>query len=263
MNNKRPNIQGSNQSNTPERMFDSDPLFERLDDLNHEDHGGDLVGLFKSINSFREAKDDRALENMIKQRFSSKVFVLENMAQSDFYNRKNTTARSLPSRNCMGQGDKESRGLNDLSKLTYSDADRLNRMWIAYASAFLQVLDRMVSAPQVSETTDPVQYIQDFINHHFELTGATIEVAHSQNSQLIGIMGIVIRENENSFELISASNKRRLIPKDVTTIRVHVSGHPGLILRGPELAGIGRTGSLYRASTRIQNRNKRNSLSYS
>ena len=262
MNNKRPNIQGVSQSVTREPIFDSDPLFESLEGSD-KDFGRDLLSLFKSIDAFRDAKDDRAIENIIKQRVSGKVFILENMGQSEFYNRNKAPSRTIPSRECLGQHSRESKGLDDLSKLTYADAERLNRLWITYASAFLEVVNRIAASTQIAETGDPFEFAHDFVNHHFELTGATIEVAHSQNSQLIGMTGIVVRENENSFEIVSSSNKRRLIPKDVTTIRVHVSGHPGLIMRGPELAGIGRSGSVFRASGRVQNRTKTNSLSYS
>ena len=243
-------------------VFDSDPLFQRLDG-NESQFGQDMLSLFKSIDGFRDAKDDRALENIIRQRLSGKVFVLENMGQSEYYNRPKALSRSIPGRHCLGQEDRESKGLNDLSQVTYADCEKLNRVWTSYAIAFMEILQKVSSSNQTSEATDSVLFAHDFLNHNLELVGATIEVVHSQNPQLVGIVGIVVRECENSFELISASKKRRIIPKDVITIRVHILGHPGLLLRGPELAGIGRTGSVHRASEKIKNRRARNSLSYS
>ncbi len=265
MNNKKSNIQNraTSESSTPrDPLFESDPLFARLEGTD-ADFGKDIISFFKSIDAFRDAKDDRVLENIIRQRLTGKLFILENMGQSEFYNRPKAISRTIPSRQCLSQDDMETKGLKQLSSVTYTDAEKLNRMWNTYATTFLEVSRGLMASIKTSEAKDPFEFTHDFLIHHFELVGATIEVVHSQNLQLIGITGVVLRENENSLELISASNKRRLIPKDVVTIRVHILGSPGLVLRGPELAGTGRSGSVYRASKKSQSRRAKNSLSYS
>lgn len=244
---KKPNILGSCASLTSSNqvIFETDPLYTRLDGID-ADVGNDLLGLFKYIDGFRDARDDRALETFIRQRMTGKVFVLENMSQSDFYNRSKDVKRTIPSRHCLSQHNREAKGLDDISKLTYSDAEKLNRMWNLYATRVSDELASLRSANASLDSCSLPEFVYSFLKQHLEIVGASIEIVQAQNPQLTGISGIVIREMENAFELISLGNKHRIIPKEVVTIRLLIPDRSGFILRGPDLAGIGRTGSTYR-----------------
>lgn len=262
MMNKKAHISNSVATGTggdKEAIFDSDPLYARLQDLG-DNSANDLMAIFKSIDGFRNAGDDRGLESNIRQRVSGKMFILENMGKSDYYKRRDGPSRTVASRLCIGQNDRTNKGLDDLSKLTFSDLERLNGMWQRYAITVVESLSKLSTS-----SISPAEYMHDFYRQHLELVGSKIEIVHSQNPQLIGFGGLVYRENENSFEIMSQNNKRRIIPKDVVTIRVLIGNHASdsLILRGPDLAGIGRTGSIYRASQKVTKRRQNHSLSYS
>lgn len=245
---KKQNICGSSASVTSHTpvVFDTDPLYTRLDGFDTE-VGNDLLGLFKFVDGFRDARDDRALETLIRQRMTGKVFVLENMSQSDFYKRPKGVVRTIPSRVCMSQQKRETKGLDDITKLTFSDAEKLNRIWNMYATRMSEELAALRTSSASVDACPLPEFVYDFLKQHLEIVGANAEIVQSQNPQLTGKSGIIVREKENAFEMISIGNKLRVIPKQVVTIRLLVPDRPGFILRGPDLAGIGRTGSTYRA----------------
>jgi RNase P/RNase MRP subunit p29 len=232
--------------------------------MSQNDISLDINQIVRACNGFRDARDDRAFENAINIKFNGKMLILENMNNSEFYRQVSSIKRSPPSRFSLSKKVRNERGLNDLSTLKYADLLPLNEMWIAYATG---VLSQLCSAKpgDIPVNSSLAGYVYSFVIWHLELVGAKIRVVHSGNSQLVGMMGLVLREAENVFEILSESNRVRLIPKDVITIKVMIGleTEDGLVLWGPDLAGIGRSGSTFRASKRSTNRRNRNSLSYS
>lgn len=106
------------------------------------------------------------------------------------------------------------------------------------------------------------QQKHDLIVRKFEIVGALIEISHSRNSEIIGLKGTVVSEQENSIRIIDEKHKERLIPKNVCTFRVFV-GERQISLFGPDIAGIGRSGSMYRKAPAVVVAQELHPLEYS
>ena len=208
---------------------DSDLIFGVFDPTRAAQHM-DLVAALRACNSFVDVKEDRSLDGLLKNRVGGKMFTLYNMANSGFYIRKSKSLRTESSRNLT-----TCKELYELEKgVKYCELIVLYEFWQIYASAFINHIDSV----SLSER-------HPILLNSFELVGSILEVIDSSNQQWIGTKGIVIDERENVFKFITESNKQKLIPKSACTFRVENKGR-FFVFFGPDLAGIGRSGSIYR-----------------
>ena len=209
-----------------------DLIFQRLSDSSFAD---DLVSVLASINAFEGLSVDRGLEGQLKAKVTGKVVTLDNMSNSRFY--KKSTKNPVPpaSRELLSRNQSKIKRVYEYEDpLTFSDLDDLASMWPAYASAFLHVI-ASVSSDDGPAGVPPSEYKHSLVCRKLELVGGTIKVSDSSNNQLIGLSGRIFKEGENTLHLIDERNKIRMIPKDVCTFTLVVTGDRSLTIHGKDI----------------------------
>ena len=217
----------------------------------------DMVTALRSCNAFADVREDRSLDGLLKTRVGSKMFTLYNMANSDYYVRGGASGKSDASRNLLPAGKCDSE-----RNLIFADMVSLHDLWQIYSDAFMQLVDSFaVSDIQNGGTLWNLKH--QLVVHCLEIVGSRIEVVASSNPQLVGVRGIVFDELENVVKLVTESNKCKVLPKSVCTLKVFVRSRPeGIFLFGPDISGIGRSGSVYRAPAAKLVRRKQHPLAY-
>ena len=245
------------------------PAIRRRDELvfasleGSPDSNHDMISTLRSINAYADMPDDKALEGELKNRLAGRMFTLENMANSDYYRRVSKPVKSSGSNELVSNKTGKTGGIYKFSESTkYTDFKDLNEMWSSYA---VTICDLVFTLKQTScpENLTLLEYKQHLILTELELIGAGLHVVHSSNSANVGIRGIVINENENTLEVITEKNKIKIVPKNVCTFKLHLSGDRAFIIFGPDIAGVGRTGSVFRSSSLFLRRRRIHALAYS
>ena len=228
-------------------------VFERLS-ANTTDEFSDVSTVFRSIKAYQTTPDDRALEFLLKKQVSGRMVTLDNMNNSEFYKRKDRVSRTL------GAAELKSVTKMAVGSLEYSDFVELTELWTVYAKSFFHTLDS-IQDEEVPESVSKASYLDQLMTQKLELVGAIIKVCGSSNSEIVGFSGVVIEERENVIRIVDELNKIRTIPKSCSAFSFCI-GDRELRLHGPALAGIGRTGSLFRASAKVLTARKRSTLSF-
>jgi RNase P/RNase MRP subunit p29 len=238
-------------NNYPAPSKDVSP-FGRLDDRQSTAHT-DLSEVMRSIGAFSNIKDDKLLDSILRNRVSGKMITLANMGNSSSLKRA-----PVPTTGALASELLPSKQI-DLSHLKYSEAENLSGLWNVYAARCLRLIDAVKSTP--SQTTMSLTcYKHQLLTHSLELVGAHISIIDSPNRQLIGVHGIVLHEGENVLHLITDKNRHLDVPKSVISFSLDI-GRP-IVFFGPDLCGIGRSGSIGKAPQHILTRRGRISLQY-
>ena len=206
-------------------------LFESL---SANTFGDDLLSVFKSINAFQGFAGDKALEGAMRSRVAGKVITLDNMANSSFYKRP-VRAQPAGSRDLISSGSSKESGLYKHSgTVQYSDFADLASMWSIYARSAAELVDS-IGLDECPAGIPLVEHKHFVLCRTLELTGSRLTISDSSNAQIVGLSGIVIRDQQNVFHIFSENNKVRVIPKDVCTFTLEIT--PGRILtfRGIDL----------------------------
>ena len=221
----------------------------------------DLASVLRSINAFKEVPHERGLEGEVKSRIANRMVTLDNMANSEYYVKKPKSLRSNCSKELVSGKTSKAKGLYEFSQSTkYSDFADMTELWLEYSGAFMSLVDA-VSQHDCPGAGSIVSYKHSLLVTNLELIGSLIEVADSSNRELIGLSGLVVNEHENTLQFIDIKNKLRLIPKSVCTFRVKCKGRDVDIF-GPDICGIGRTGSVYRTQAGLARRRQVYRLDY-
>lgn len=240
--------------------IDADTVFARLDGTSDSNSIG-LVEAMRSCGGFGNISDNKSLENLLRSRVMGKVITVSNMSSAESVKRtKKSVSRSPSATELARAGHPSVSHLSDLSRLKYESLSLLHEMWQSYASGALSIID----------STDPLhvpvgvavaEFKHSLLTLNFELVGAILMVVDSSNSQWVGKHGLVVREGENSLDLVSESNKHIKLAKSCISFSV-LTPVRRLVFFGPDLCGIGRSGTLGNASESHKLRRQRNSLQY-
>jgi RNase P/RNase MRP subunit p29 len=131
-------------------------------------------------------------------------------------------------------------------KFTASEVEALSQMWLAYAKAFLRLIDT-VPETELDGSVPSYKQKHGLIVSKLEIVGAPAEVIDSPNAEIVGTHGTIVEEHENSILIVDQKCRLRRVPKNVCTLRISVEDR-NLVLFGPEISGIRRTGSVFRKS---------------
>jgi RNase P/RNase MRP subunit p29 len=240
-------------SSVPKLHRSESIVFERLL-ANSTDDFSDVSTVFRAIKAYQTTPDDRALEFLLKKQVSGRMVTLDNMKNSEFYKRKDRLSRTL------GSAELKSVTKMAVGSLKYSDFVELTELWTVYAKSFFHTLES-IQDEEVPESVSKASYLDQLMTQKLELVGAIIKVCGSSNSEIVGFSGVVIEERENVIRIVDELNKTRTIPKSCSSFSFCI-GDRELRLHGPALAGIGRTGSLFRACAKVLTARKRRTLSF-
>lgn len=244
----------------------SAPKVHRTEQIVYATLGDDMVegcsdplSVLRTIGACKGSLGDKALELHFKSKLAGRMVTLDNMKNSDFYKRISGPGRSACSVELVSERKSKGAGLvKETSSPRFSDCEELNRLWKIYAKALFHTVDS-IHPDDCPDLVAKSYYQQQLLNQKLELVGSNITVSCSSNKEIQGFSGIVFEERENILRLVDKNNKVRSIPKNVCTFSINFDDRD-IVLHGPDIAGIGRTGSVFRASGKIQGLRKRSSL---
>ena len=195
----------------------------------------DLGKVFKEINAFEQAVGEKAMDMQLKSRIEGKFMVLANMKNSDFYTRRVRVSKAPAVRELISCKTAKKNGTYKLNEpLLFEDLNQLSQLWELYAEGFIRIVDGSTTTESDSHPS-PVEAKYTMICRKLELVGATLTVADSRNTEIIGTTGRVLSDHQNVVKLIDHRNKIRTIPKEVCTFSIHVGKERTLTVRGIDL----------------------------
>lgn len=244
----------SSAGSAPKVSRIDDVVFGELPGISSDD-AMDPVSVLRAIRAFQGTPDDRALEVQLKARIAGRMVTLDNMKNSEFYKRKSKLCKT-PS--AAELGSREKAGANGSMK--YADFGELGELWRIYAQTFMGYLDS-IDESACPDSMTKIAYQQLLLVQKFELVGSSLKIASSSNKEIVGMEGIVVEERENIFRIIDRKNKLRSIPKGACTFSLSLQDRE-LQIHGPDLSGIGRSGSIFRASGKLKKKRDSNKFSF-
>ncbi|XP_012527218.1 ribonuclease P protein subunit p29 [Monomorium pharaonis] len=152
--------------------------------------------------------------NKIRPKFKQKV-----KKGKCFSNRK---------RLCLGLGR-----IGNRNQMKYSDLLPLNHLWLQYMREMLGI-ESFTSIPKNPGSPNWESLNLQLIKADFH--GAKISIDGSRCPSLVGVMGIVIQDTQNTFRICGMDNVIRTIPKNVVKINVHLDDGITLKAFGKELS---------------------------
>lgn len=205
----------------PKTALGDDLLFGSLDETSSS-AGNDFVAAIRSCNGLGNISDTKQFDSVLRSKLSGKMVTLANMANSDYLKRLDSARRTPASADLIGSKEAHKQGLYDIKKLTRSDIELLHSMWIIYARAFMTTITS-IRAFDVPDDISIAEYQHSLLVDNFELVGASIDIVHSSNPQLMSVRGIVAEEGQNTFHVVTSAGKHLIMPKSVITFSVFLS----------------------------------------
>lgn len=245
----------SSAGSAPKVSRIDDFVFEKLPGLSSDDVM-DPVSVLRAIRAFQGTPDDRALEVQLKARIAGRMVTLDNMKNSDFYKRRSKLCKTPSAAELLSSREKAATN----ESMRYTDFAELGELWKIYAQTFMGYVDS-IDENACPDSMTKIAYQQLLLVQKFELVGSSLKIASSSNKEIVGMEGIIVEERENIFRILDRKNKLRSIPKGACTFSLSLQDRE-LQIHGPDLSGIGRSGSIFRASNKLKKKRDSNKFSF-
>jgi len=149
----------------------------------------------------------RKKENIIEMKLRDKCINLDNVRSSTRKRKKHTKPRHLRA--------KERKSMNifqiPLEKIRYSLYRPLHLLWKQYIEDLLRGIKEI--------TAQEAKMIKA------DFHGAIIKVTRSKCPSLIGINGLIVKETENTFVIITRNDTMKVIPKSNNVFTIQINEH--------------------------------------